>query len=430
MADTGNRDFSSPSFASIISAPETRALLQTTLERATLYRDFARMPMPEGATPEMMWRFVMMVQHSLGVTQPIRPWFKTEGEEYCWYYLPKDLQNDLTDIAAKASGGSRINHLVISNMACRQALLDGVYEEVALDAQYDGIHLTAHAVEDLWNQVREPENDGERIIRNFAHAFSHTERFAKYRPFSRLLVEDIQDVLLRGVTRRELDLSARSHWTPAINDTDILMSASYGNDVLDFVAGVEREARSASDWVMMGIVSKESLQDTRFVPHLGNLTEYLLRCAYHVYRGMPVLCFVPVGTIRAIDYYDISETHEQESFLTPEEGFCATWNYMASIKSYVRGIADIERALDLVETRQKNLKARVTRLPNISARQKAFLIMALSDTSRGYSIKQYIGMYGVAYSTAHKDIMELVDLGYLSQQKTGSAYRFHGVQRR
>lgn len=391
------------------------------------YQEFLKLAMPKGIDAKELWEFVMMLQHCAGETQKIRPWFNGLEKQECWFFLCNETMADLYKIVSLASGESRLNTFFSENDTFDYNFLENVFEETANLAHYDGISLTAHNIAALWTGRADPTCPEEQIIVNFSEAFYNVKKLVSSKAYSRMLISDIQDMLWHKVNKGSVHLRPSYHWANHLCNMNVLNSPDYAAETLDAIITRTEERPGSQNVVMSSIIASKSLCDVPYVDSLRNLTEYLLRRTYFLKNNMPALSYVPFSSLNDLRYNTYQEAHAIEAVSAPKEGLCATWNYTAGIKAYLEGVQSLEAMMKSMEEGFARLRVLVSRIPHITARQKSFLLSALRNPNQPYSIKQYMRAYGVVYSTARKDLLDLVDLGYLSMQKQHGAMLFKGV---
>lgn len=410
--------------STLTSSQEFREIAQNVFEHPLRHEDFLELPMPEGCDSQILWEFMMMLEHCAGYTIPIKPWFKGVDRNTCWYYLNTASRDELCEIAALAAPDSSLNKFIKTRATNDRRILGFVFEEIASTARYDGIAVTERIVADLWLKERKPQNASERILANASKAFMRANALTSSKPYSRILVADIHDILLEGVNETALELSPRLHWNENLCDMSLLSDSAYGADALDWVTVRAQHAADVQDVVTAVIAGNSTLNDVTYVTSLRNLTEFMLRRVFCLKHDMPVLSYVPFTSISDVYFQSFQQTHETDSISAPQEGLSSTWIYAEHIKSYLEGLHAIEETMRSVEENDRVQRAAIACIPEVTARQKTFLMKAAANPNRAFSIKQYANTYGIVYATARRDLLDLSERGLLVMRKSGRTFLF------
>lgn len=64
------------SFAKTFLSSEFNTMLSAAIDRPLRYADFIQMPLPTGCTHDEIWHILITIQHALGNTLTVKPWFK------------------------------------------------------------------------------------------------------------------------------------------------------------------------------------------------------------------------------------------------------------------------------------------------------------------------------------------------------------------
>ena len=415
----------SASFKSIAFSPELRELLMRAFDSTIPYEEFVELPMPEGCDPQDMWDFVMTVMHCSGETRNLRAWRKGVEKNVCWSYETKDIRRDLFHIASLANPDSPLNS-VLPSVRNEDRLLSYIWEEMAHCARFDGIYVPERLVSEIWKGRKKPVNDGQRVIANAAKVFTHASRLAGAAPYSRMLIAEIQELLVEGTSGGD-GFVPSYHWDPDIIKTELTESPVYANQLLDFEMQLTKDIVDVQDVVKTAAFAGTALRDVAYVPMFRNLTELLLRAVFFSKKKTAILAYVPASSIYDNRMGESKRNYILDSARCADEGLFTNWLHWGMVKAYREGIDAIAETIDDLEQDARVRKAAISKIPSLTLRQRSFLGLAASHPTRWFKVKEYADYYDVAYATARKDLNELTSRGYLAMRKIGRAYCYQSV---
>ena len=101
-----------------------------------------------------------------------------------------------------------------------------------------------------------------------------------------------------------------------------------------------------------------------------------------------------------------------------------TYFVLAQIEIIVKSIEALEAYIARKSRDLRSVDQRLETLDRINHRQKALLAHALKHRDAVYSIQSHCRSHGVAYATGRADLLNLCQLGLLTQFRQGKAFRF------
>lgn len=415
------------SILDIVNAPEFRAALRTVVETPVAYSEFLRMPMPEGCDHETIWRVLIAIQKELGYTSKVKPWFKNVGKDEVWYYTPKSALEDLDGLSSIASQTSHLNNYVRRCGTSDSSLLPSVWEEIASLSRRDGMAISERTIREIWMGNLEPANDYERIIKNLSRAFYDVEKLMRHGIFSRAIIAEVHEMLVRGVG--ELELMPNYYFSIDLSAPELFSSPEYVSDSVDAIVQTAREAESLRAIVIAACEQSLCLWDLPYVPSLRCLTEFLIRRAFYLSKDMPAYSYFPFSSKVEIINRRYTQLHESEYMRYSQEGLNSTWNYAGGIKAYLESAREMLEHIKRLEKQEQQARDNIESLGSLNVRQKTFALTALREPDRLFKVKDYIDLHDVAYATARNDLLGLVNLGVLSMHKDGKAFAFQFAAR-
>lgn len=407
-------------FASVADSPLLRDILKKAFTDTISYKEFVNMPMPEGVDPDEMWNFVMMVMHCSGETRNLKSWYKGPDFSTCWSYETTSSRQDLHHISLLAHPGSRLNKIA-SSWKKDDRLFDYAVEEVAHCARFDGVGISDRAAHNIWVGRQPPHSDDEKIIRNAGVLFDNISKLSGAMPYSRMLIADIQHELLRGIDSERYRDSFSYHFDISVVNTDLTEDETYANELLDFEIGFAKDVEDIQDIVKVASYASTAMRDVRFVPQLRNLTEYFLRCHFFTKKNAPILMYVPATSVFDLRMGKYKRNYLSDCSLCPKEGLFTNWFHWGMVKSFREGLDTIAETLQDLERDIQMKKESIARIPSLTLRQRTFLNLAISQPNRWFKVKEYAGLYNIAYATARSELIELTNRGYLVMRKIGRA---------
>lgn len=410
-------------FSEIAFSQEFHRALQAAIEKPILKNEFDKMPLPNNCERETIWNFIQSVQHMAGWIDPIKPWFKGDYD-HCWAYFPKTVQAQLSAISNLTAPTSTLNSFILTHPDSLGVFLDLLSEEIAACGHRDGISLSTTQIRNILIAEEDPKNDEETIVMNFKRLFTNMPRIIMNGTVSRLLVSDINDQLLHNSSLK--NNSYVNIWDKSLIDEKLLNDPNYISDIVDSVINGMRNSQDMRDIIISYLRSYKILQCIKYLSQAPCLTEFLLRRAFTLIKKVPVLGFVPIIYYEDTHNNAFRKAHEDEVKHGGRDGLCCTWDFAGSINMLYLGIQTVKKEILNAQDKENKLKIYFAHIPELSSRQKAFLVLATLNNTRQFTIKFYQNKYGVCYATARNELTELYDKGFLSIQKKGRSFVFRG----
>lgn len=409
-------------FSEIVFSSEFKTVMQAAIEKPLLKTEFDNMPLPDNCDRENVWDFLQLIQYMAGTIDPVKPWFNGE-HDHCWYYFPKTVQKQLSNISSLCSPTSILNVFLNNHPDSFGIFIDLLSEEITACGRRDGMTISATQVRSILSNEQKAQKPEEIIVDNFRRLFVNMPRITKTGTVSRLLIGDLNNQLL---SNSSLDrMPTVNIWDASLCNFDLLNDPNYAADVSDSVIEAMRNATEMNDIIIAYLRSYKLLHCVKYTHQLPCLTEFLFRRAFTLIKKVPILGFAPVVYYEDTHNNKFRKAHENEVEHGGKEGLCCTWDYAGSINMLFRAVKDIENEINNAQEKEKKIKIFFSNVPELSSRQKAFLTLASFNRARHFSIKFYQNRYSVCYSTARNELMELYEKGFLSIQKQGRSFTFH-----
>ena len=96
----------------------------------------------------------------------------------------------------------------------------------------------------------------------------------------------------------------------------------------------------------------------------------------------------------------------------------------AQLRLVARALDDLRRQIDHAEEADDDMRRRLDENSRLNHRQRSVLIRALRQRDATFTIGYHRTTHGISYPTAHGDLLELSDQGYLVTTKRGRAFVF------
>lgn len=400
--------------------------LEGLLARANkdyLYWDkFKQLPMSEGVMAEEAWRLLKLERSFMRWTTPITD---IHGRSFS-YALVNSLQRSLMTVDQQAGGriGTRVPEFTRDTE--RTYVLNRLMEEAIASSQIEGAATTRRDAKEMLRQGRKPRTRGERMILNNYRTITRIKEHLD-KPLSSQLLLELQASLTEGT----LDPSEIGRFRTA--DDDIVVG--------DFTGAVFHVPPSASDIPLHldSLCRFANGEGDHFVhPVLKAVLLHFWLAYLHPFcdgNGRTARALFYLQSLKAgfwlFEYVSISSVilrrraQYERAFLYSEMDD-ADVTYFATFH-----MKAIERALgefwDYAERKAKEdaeLQQRVSADAGFNYRQRALLTRALKDSSAVFTIESHRASHDVVYATARSDLLELVERGYLVQQKRGRTFVF------
>ncbi|MGC8635002.1 MAG: Fic family protein [Candidatus Limnocylindrales bacterium] len=385
--------------------------------------EFVLLPQPPGAAPAQVWDLLTALRRQTAVELPEYA-VDTLGRRG-WYSLTRSMRADLADIDRRCNRDSSLAESLRSNAATHFVVASHVNAALTAIGE-DGVYLDHKRTNEVLLGERRPRTSEEQLLLNTHRVMWELEELADQRCTPQLIrsihARVAENAPQRLPTPPGLDMGG---WERIPLDADATLEY-----VSRFVNGEGVDPDDHPITYALGLLI--SFMSGRPLPSWNGLMSVLLTRLLFLRSRLPVVAMIPIARVyrawqSGVIVPPVVPVALHDSLIPVGDEFDFTL-YVATVIHLVRMELDateaaIRRALasDQILTRAMAADRRVNH------RQRGVLSAALSEPETVFRIDTHQRLYRVAYSTARADLLGLVDLGFLSQERRGSAFVFAPV---
>jgi hypothetical protein len=406
--------------------PIFQSLLHQFSRSCITWDGFLDQPLPTGTSPKQVWELLNSLSRAMGVALAVPD---LEGNWY-WYRRTHDLTDAVTTVSKACSYDSRL-YKAMTETSKRRFLFKIRVRNTIAATRLDGLLIADKDAEILLRLDRTPKSATERLIVNTFNAIDHLPSLIDT-PFSKDLFFYLRDLLLENVDIHDIETIDKPPLGLTLFDWPDDMCARYANQQMDYISTWANH--ETGDQYDHPAIRAMILNDCfRFYRPLGQLSNQVGRLVAHLYadkHDLPVLGLLPSSRAK-LDWYEgriapPDVAFSREEFVQLRLKSPNDLTSMATIAAQLMVIAlrEVEHDVSLWEQQNDELRTILKADPGLNSRQRSILGQALRNAEVEFSIRYHKTNNGIAYPTARRDFLELVDKGYLSMLKRGRGFIF------
>lgn len=402
-------------------------LLNQMRRRSVSWDEFLSYPQPRNISPLDSWDLLAEMGRAAGVPVPIPDY---EGNHY-WYQRTHEIDDAAIRIMSACQTDSRL-HRVMNAAAGQQFVVKSQIEETVAAARLDGLDIDVVEAEDLLRLTRKPQTAEEQLLTNTFSAFEQLPSFIDV-PFSEELFVHMQELLLKGVDVGALSPhAALQGLIHASKDWSVQQQVQYGTRQMRLIADyLNGRSSDADDLVFLrGELAADSF---RYYHPLGPVSSQVGRLAGRLFalkNGLPGLLLLSLSKMK---------TDWESSLITPPR---VTYDAASYAEVYQRSPFDLTAEHSLLvqlalialdetcanieqwEQRDAEVRQLLRGESQLNQRQRAIVGRAFRNPDAEFRIRYHQKNHGIHYTTARRDLLELVEEGYLIVEQIGKAFVF------
>lgn len=398
-----------------MAMPCWRALRSAADVGTLLREDLERFELPEGYSPDEVWRILTAVRKQAAVMIPDDP----AREADLWMVTTSALsfQSEIVEVRSKAESSlsrslAEMQGSPFVTRFIERTLQDGLRAE--------GIALGEGRIHELFAGAV-PEGPQERLVVNYFRLSNACDELARRR-VTQGLIETLYYELMDGVDPAALP---RRQLIPI----DARLAPPESQRLMDLVC---QRAQDAEPDIRFGPVLRLVNIGWFFwyfdvIPHLNSLVGLLLRNIIAIQWGLPVLSWLPAIFDPRDEGLPPEEARRQQAVFEHWStdigfGFDFTPYFELNVGRYLEELEGLAAAVAYLE----RLNQQIERLfeSHINHRQKSILSALCREPDALLRIAPHQRSFRVAYGTARADFLDLEEQGYLVRQQQGRAFVF------
>lgn len=378
-----------------------------------------RLNPPEGLTSEEWWFAIKTARRS--ELRPI-PLDDTYGKEF-GYTIPDDMLRMLRLVDLELGGSLSLSGDATTPEHRDRLVRSSLEEEAITSSQLEGAATTRRVAKDMIRSGRPPRDESERMILNNFRLMERIRGLASA-PLTPGLVIELQRIATEGTLALDLQGLRQPD-----RDDDVAVYDRGGGTVLHQpppAAELPRRLDAMCTFANAGEERGRFLHpvlraialhfwlgyDHPFVDGNGRTARALFYWSM-LRQGFWLVEFLPISRLLRQ-----APSRYARSFLyTETDGNDLTYFFLSQLSVLERALVD---SLDYRQRKHRELqetKALLRPVSGLNHRQLALLNHALRHPDQTYTIKRHQATHGVAYPTARKDLLDLVDQRILDRRQ-------------
>ena len=414
---------------SVVRDKSFAALWRKSSEKALTWNMIKQEPPPAGCSIEDTYTIITALRHRFSCNLPFDNYILGIHKPDNWFSVTSEMHDQLTTLVAQGQKDSVLARYLSTYIVGQSRLMLLIDEFLSL-ARRDGFIFRSEAIRSLWNKSKIPTSPEEQLVVNFASLMGHLERFIS-RKISVGLLEEMHEILLDGVCFDSKLPSGRSRiggrkHSP-LEDAEYALSkvAEIGES-----KGVSQDIHPIFRSMLISGIFWEFFP----FPVANAIFELVVRNLFYLKEGLPVLGWASFSCI--------SEQWEQGILVEPKviceyleptfdcgEGFDATSHFAAELQLMLYELDYLKQRLLSIYQEDENMREVLEQELYLNPRQRDVLLFSLHNPGCHVTISDHQNLYHVVYATARQDLLDLVDMGFLSQFKKGRAFFYEATPR-
>ena len=409
----------------LLRDPSFRRLLVRFSREAMKWDEFLDEPLPRNLSATRTWNLLNDLSRDLGVAVPIPD---LDDNEY-WYRRTFRITDAASTIACVCRMDSRLLRTMTASAGHHFVVKARIRETIAA-ARLDGFDIDNAGAEALLHMDKAPQSAIERLITNSFSAMDQLNELVD-EPFSRELFSSLRGLLLEGVDPTVLKMSTRGMGLVAFDYEDERIAESTERQLAYITAYANHETGDECDRPLLRALLIADV--FRFYRPLGNVSSQVGRLVARLYElkhDLPAVGFLPISRAKLeweqglIMPPTVTYTPAEYQTLMARSPGDLTAYHTLSMELALLTLREVEQYVDSWESRDNEMREVLRKDPLLNQRQRAILARALRVPDAEFNIRYHKRNHNVAYTTARRDLLELVEKGYLSMEQRGKAFIF------
>jgi hypothetical protein len=421
---------SGPGVWDLLDDPAFQVLLMDFSQKCISWEAFLSHDMPNGLSPLRTWELMNRMSKFTGVQFPVYDF----TDNHYWYHRTHEL-TDIVGVVARACAPDSRLHRTMTSAGGQPFLMNVRIAETIAATRLDGLSISVEEADILLRLDRAPRTATERLVVNTFGAIDHLPDLMQV-PFSRDLFGHLRDLLLEGVDTAALAKARAPLGTGLFEWPDDMVERFADRQLDTLAAWANHEAGSEYDLELLrALLITDTFRFYRPLKEVSNQVGRLVSQLYAMKHGLPVLGLLPASRVK-LDWDEGRILPPLVSFDRPtfedlrrrSSGDLTCLQTLLAQLSLI-ALRIVERYLDEWENRDQELRQMLRKDQDLNDRQRAILGRALRKPEAEFTIRYHKTNHGIAYPTARRDFLELVDMGYLAQEQRGKRFVFTPTRR-
>lgn len=399
------------------------ALLRKAHEDYMPWSEFLRLELPANMSPMGTWEVLtaLLRAQALWFPQP------TAGHEVYWCNVTNRISRCLSTIDRLCSSHSTLYRNVTTESG-RPFMMKSRVADITASAEMDGLEISENSIRRLLELGHAPRSDAQRLVLNTMRVMTNIEEYAD-RPFEASLLNELHARLSEGVNTGCLPQTKPPVGLLIQTDLDRYLDTSPAQ-AIDFICAYanneigERYEHPA----IRAVTFNEMIHHLHPLPDLNNQVGRLLSRLYCIKNGIPLLGLVPLTHAKVMwergqpPYDQLSPSPREYAEWRGVDVCDATLNTTISLELAVMTLESLEQSMTRAAERDQRVRQTLAAGRHFNHRQRSIVARAMRDPDAEFRIGYHKMNHGITYATARKDLVRLVELGYLTCDRNGHAF--------
>lgn len=408
-----------------LASEEIQAVLRKAQEKYVYWDKFKYYPLPEDFTPQDAWMLLKFTQRSTRETTPV---VDNTGKPFK-FSVTKSLYKKLNYIDIHTAGFIRTLSEKPNSSQSEKLIISGLSEEAIASSQIEGASTTRKVAKEMLLSGRKPKNEGEQMIINNYQAMKRLDELKEFE-LSEGLLKEIQSIITnktladeeRGRFRRNGDdivvhdpMTGEIAHTPTAHEKvgeEIKKLIKYANEN-------EGEGDFVHPIIKATILHFWLAYIHPFVDGNGRTARaifywYLIRHDYWLFQYLSVSRIIKKNRKN----YDLAFLH------TENDENDLTYFLIYIIDSVCCSIEELKSYYEEQIEKDAKYKKLAKQFKELNERQIALVSYFTTHQDAEVDIQTHQKKNGIVYETARRDLMDLVEKGYLAGVTRGKKIVF------
>ncbi len=347
------------------------------------------------------------------------------------YSFIPEIVKGLHFIDRYLSGTIRIHNKAIKLE--QSYIINSLMEEAIASSILEGAVTTRKKAKDMLLKGRKPQTNSDQMVLNNYEAM----RFIfdnKDEPLSKEMILEIHRIVTKGTIEDKLvgvfrstdDIVVADPVSGTIYHTppDCVKIDEFIQEICNFANQVEKSGKPSVEEfthpVIKGIILHyligylHPFNDGNGRTARSIFYWYVLSCGYWLFEYMPISRII----LRSKKKYGLSYLY------TEYDENDLTYFIHYNIGCLQEALEDLLKFLEKKQREQHATKAIIKKIENVNTRQANILRYMMEHSDEYHTIRQIMHMDGTVYQTARTDLLHLVTMGYLKNEKRGREFLF------
>ena len=404
-----------------INNPELERLFSRVNDRYLHWDEFQyHEPIVEGFSHKELWGLLKIARSANRKTVPFKD---KEGRSFS-FWIPNSAARDLNQIDL-FSGKTIITHHPGALPSREQYVVSSLMEEAIASSQLEGAATTRKVAKEMLRSGREPKNYHEKMVLNnwIAMKYIRENRDKEITPerileLQKLVTADTLDASESGRLRTTDDIT--------VIYKDIIVHVPPKAETLkqrldDFCRFANIDDKN--NWihpVIKGAMLHFFLAYDHPFPDGNGRTARALLYWYVLSRGYSLFEYLAISRcfVRAPAQYLYAYLY------TETDDGDLNYFLLYNLRAIRRAIHEVEVYIQNKQREIVKSNDLLKKHKGLNTREKSLILHAIRHPEEIYTIEKHKTYHQIVYETARRDLMRLVEKGFLKKEKSGYEYIF------